>query len=104
MPLKSAALLRWTGSLSKNAARIICVLASVRRNFFNVRPPYSKIGRESEHKNKFRFGNFQSRNDFSISICLRTRLQFPRHDTEYVHQETTRFDVCIASILMKFAL
>jgi hypothetical protein len=62
----SAAAMNWLAV--EKCGAVICVLASVRRNFFNVRPPCSKIDRESEYKNKSRFGNFQSRNDFSISI------------------------------------
>jgi hypothetical protein len=54
--------------------------------------------------NPFRFRKLQPRNEFSISIGLRARLQFPGHDTENVHHETTHFNACIASIPMKFVL
>jgi hypothetical protein len=45
--------------------------------------------------NPFRFRNLQPRSEFSISIGLRARLQFPRSDTENVHHETTRFNACM---------
>jgi len=44
------------------------------------------------------------RNEFSISMRLRARLQFPRSGTENVHHETTRFSACVASIPIKFVL
>jgi hypothetical protein len=51
-------------------------------NFFIIRPALLSDCSPTRAQNTFRFRNFQPRTKFSISMRLRTRLQFPRYDTE----------------------
>jgi len=73
-------------------------------NFFIIMPAMLSDRSRTSDVKPFRFRNFQPRNEFSISMRLRGRLQFPQSDTANVCHATTRFSACIASIPMKFVL
>jgi len=89
----------------KKAARTIYGSARFAENFFIIMPAMLSDRSRTSDVKPFRFRNFQPRNEFSISMRLRTRLQFPRYDTgNYSPRSRARFRACIASIPMKFAM
>ena len=73
-------------------------------NFFIIVPAMLSDCSRTRDVEPIRFRNFQPRNEFSISMRLRGRLQSPRSDAENVQHETTRFNAFIALIPVKFVL